>query len=372
MKTLIISSLLVSYSPFAGYGKPELVARYAGVDAFNSPQGMYCFTSEPHATTDGIYLGCMDSDGYMMMKWNHTTGYKVLTRTSSNHYSHPKEVEGKLGWYEFNEGGVQSAYEYKNSFLTEIKPKNLGPAFSMIDSFVAVKGGNYVYRLQDDAAKNLNIWKRDNSITSLTLGENAYIFGPVTSIKGEMIAKVRKQTINENAPDELMTWDGTTYKTILKDKDADPASPIKAFRHQYAYDQGVAALVVTDAQGDAMVMIKNGVRTVVARAGVHLSSFDFFAPKMRNGVLVFRGMDHQKRKAVYVFENNQLKTLLTQGDVVQTDKGPAQVNYRDQDALLYGAPGIGPNGEIYQQATLTDIDSPMTLLGIGLIKFKKE
>ena len=33
---------------------------------------------------------------------------------------------------------------------------------------------------------------------------------------------------------------------------------------------------------------------------------------------------------------------------------------------------LGPNGEIYQQATLTDIDSPLTLLGIGLIKFLKE
>jgi hypothetical protein len=371
MKTLIYLSLFISLSSFAKHGKPELVARYAGNDAFNTPQGIYCFTSEPHATTEGIYLGCMDEQGYLMMKWNHTPGYKILTRTE-NYFSHPKEVEGKIGWYEFNEAGVQKVFEYKNSSLTEFKPKNLGTVFAMIDSFVAVKGGNYVYRLQEDAAKNLNFWKRDNTVSSLTLGENAYIFGPVTSMRGEMIAKIRKQTINENAPDELVTWDGTTYKTILKDRDADPTSPVKAFRHQYAYDQGVAALVITDAQGEAMVLIKNGVRTVVARAGVNLSSFDFFAPKLRNGLLVFRGMDLQKRKAVYTFENFQLKTLLTQGDVVQTDKGPAQVNYQNQDALLYGAPGIGPNGEIYQQATLTDLDSAMTLLGIGLLKFKKE
>jgi len=67
-----------------------------------------------------------------------------------------------------------------------------------------------------------------------------------------------------------------------------------------------------------------------------------------------------------------LRKLLTRGDIVKTDKGLARVDYKDQDALFYGAPGIGPQGEIYQQATLTDADFSMTLLGIGLIKFTKE
>ena len=369
MKTLIISTLLISSSSFAGYGKPELLARYSGIDAYNAPEGMYCFSSEPHANNDGVYLGCMHEQGYMMMKWSPKP--QILARTSDNHFSHPKEVEGKIGWYEFNEVGVQRVFEHKNSLTTEMKPKNLGSITAQVDSFIAIKGGNYVYRLQDDATKNLNIWKKDQSILSLSLGENAFIFSPVTSLTGEVLTKVRKDTINENAPDELMTWNGE-YKTILKDKDSDPASNVKSFRHQYAYEQGAAALVVTDNQGEAMVIIKDGKMIVVARAGRDLASFDFFAPKMRNGVLVFRGVDFQKRKVVYVYENNQLKVLLTQGDVVMTDKGPARVHYQDQDAILYGAPGIGPKGEIYQQATLTDIDSPMTLLGIGLIKFKKE
>lgn len=371
MKTLIIIALIFSYSSFAGHSKPELIARYTGMDAFNAPEGMYCFASEPHATGDGVYLGCVDEQGYMMIKWDLKKGHKILARTSE-YFSHPKEVEGKVGWYEFNEVGVQKIYEHKNSFLNQIKPNNLGPAFAQIDSFIGVKGGQYIYRLQDENAKELKIWKRDQSSSSLNLGENAFIFPPATSLRGELVTKIRKETVNENAPDSLITWDGLTVKTILQDKDADPASPIKSFRHQYAYDQGAVALVVTDTQGEAMLMIKNGVRSVVARAGVHLKSFDFFSPKMRSGVLVFRGVDFQNRKAVFVFENNQLKTLLTQGDVVQTDKGPARVHYQEQDAILYGAPGIGPKGEIYQQATLTDIDSPMTLLGIGLIRFNKE
>jgi hypothetical protein len=93
---------------------------------------------------------------------------------------------------------------------------------------------------------------------------------------------------------------------------------------------------------------------------------------MRNGVLVFRGLDLERRKSVWVHEKGELKKLLTQGDIVKTDKGLARVDYKSSDALLYGAPGIGPEGVIFQQATLTDIDSPLTLLGIGLIKFVRE
>jgi hypothetical protein len=48
----------------------------------------------------------------------------------------------------------------------------------------------------------------------------------------------------------------------------------------------------------------------VARVGKDLSSFDFFSPKMKNGILVFRGIDLEKRKALWVFENKFLSKIL--------------------------------------------------------------
>ncbi len=159
---------------------------------------------------------------------------------------------------------------------------------------------------------------------------------------------------------------------ILKDRDADPTSKIKSFRHQYAFDSGVAAVFMTDEKGEALVLVKNGQLKVVARAGTDVLSFDYFAPKLMGDVLAFRGMDFQKRKVVYVYENSKLKALITQGDVVETDKGLAKIQYHNQDAQFYGAPGIAPNGDIYQQATLTDANNPLMLHGIGLLKYKKE
>lgn len=367
MKTLLIFTLF-SLNSYAHYGKPELVARYSGIDSFNAMDGLYCFSSEPQPTKEGVFLGCMNSNGdTQMVKW--APNFEVLAKSENGIFSHPKEVEGKTSWYEFSEAGVSHLYEYKNQNLNVINLKNLGPVFALIDSFTAVKNQSYIYRLQDET-KKLQTWK-DHTIGSLFTEEVSHIFPPTSSVEGDFVIKVRREHLNENAPDELILWDGT-FHSILKDHNADAASAVLGFRHQYAVDQGAVAVVMNDREGEALVIVKDGKMLEVARAGKDLKSFDYFSPKMRNGILVFRGVDHEKRKAVYVYQSGELRKLLTQGDVVKTDKGLARVDYQDQDAILYGASGVGPDGEIYQQATLTDADSPMTLLGIGLIKFVKE
>jgi hypothetical protein len=366
MKILIILILFPIIS-LANYGKPELVARYAGVDSFNVPIDLTCFSSEPQPTKEGVFLGCLDGDGNaQMVKWS--PEFEVVAK-SADYFSHPKEVEGKVNWHEFNQAGVKTLYEYSNHELTVTPLKNLGPAFSMIDSFTALKNRTYVYRLQDNA-KTLQAW--NNHEVSTLYGETvSHIFPPASSVEGNFIVKIRRNDLSESSPDELVFWNGT-FSIILKDQRSDATSEVLGFRHHYALDQESVALVVTDLKGEAMSIIKNNQRVVVARAGVDVKSFDYFSPKMRAGVLVFRGVDLENRKALWVYENKVLKKLMTQGDVVYTDKGLARIHYKNQDAIFYGAPGIGESGEIYQQATLTDSDFGMTLLGIGLIKLKRE
>lgn len=368
MKTIIISALLFSFSSYAGYGKAELLARYSGMDSYNAPMGMSCFTSEPQPTESGVYLGCRDSNSFAMVRW--TPKFEVITHTLENIFSHPQNVERRVTWYGFNESGIQNFYEVKNQSLKKTPLNNLGSIGTLIDSFIPIKHGLYIYRSQQGSNKTLNLWSNQNT-SIINLGALAYLFPPVSSHDGVAIIKVRRGSIEESSPDDLILLDDQT-KIILQDRDANPASPVKSFRHQYAYDQGAIALVITDDKGEALVLIKAGRMHEIARVGKDLASIDFFSPKLRNGVLIFRGVDFQNRKALYIYEKSQLKVLLKQGDIVMTDKGSAQINYKNQDAIFFGAPGIGPNGDIYQQATLTSPDSTMTFLGIGLMKLRRE
>lgn len=366
MKSFLLFTFF-SLSSYAHYSKPQLVARYSGIDAFNAPDGLSCFRSEPQPTLDGVFLGCVTDQGYVMMKWNPAP--EVLALSQFGMFSHPKEVLGKTNWYEFSEAGVNNLFEYQNQSLTKIELKNLGPIDSLIDSFSAIKNKSYVYRLQNQE-KTLQLWN-NNQVSTLYTENISHIFPPVSSVDGNFLIKIRRNDLNEGSPDELLLWnDG--FRKILEDRDTDSSSAFKAFRHQYAIDGETVAVIVTDDKSEALLLINGDKKVEVARAGIDLVSFDYFSPKLRNGILVFRGLDLKNQKSIWVYQNGNLSKLLTQGDVVQTDKGPARTDYQNQDAIFYGAPGIGPHGEIYLQSTLTDIDFPMTHMGIGLIRFNKE
>lgn len=368
MKKISLLSLLLSTSVLASYSKPYLIARYSGVDSYNAPQGLYCFTAEPLPTAEGIFLNCRNQGGHSQMV-RFSPHFELLVTHETSLFSHAKEVLGKASWYEFSEVGVQKLFDFHKGQLTQRVLKNLGPVYSQIDSFTPIKDNFYIYRLQDET-KQILMWK-DNSSTPLFNEISSHIFPPVTSVDGDFIFKIRRGDTQESSPDELIMWNGK-FKTILSDRDSNPASPFKSFRHQMAFDKETLAFIGTDALGEALFIFREGRFQEIARAGKDLLSFDYFSPKLRNETLVFRGTDLEHRKVLWVYRDGILKRLLTQGDVVHTDKGLARVDYKSQDSLFFGAPGISESGDIYQQATLTDIDSELTLLGIGLLHFKKE
>lgn len=364
---MLFLSLLFSFPAWANYSKPELLARYSGNDAFNAQDDLYCFSSEPEANSEGVFLGCQSQQGYMMVHWG--PHFEVVAATENGIFSHPKSVAGNVSWYEFDEAGVKALYEFRDQSVQVTPLKNLGPISALIDSFIALKNETYLYRLQEES-KKLLIWK-NHEISTLYSENVSHIFPPVSSANGNFLMKIRRNDLSESSPDELLLWNGE-FKNILKDRDADGKARFISFRHQYALDGEKIALIGTDDQGEALYLIDQNHMIEVARVGRDLAGFDYFSPKLKNGVLAFRGMDLENRRTLWVYESGKLTKLLTRGDVVQTDKGAARFDYSSQDALFYGAPGIGPTGEIYLQATLTAIDTSMTLLGIGLIKFHKE
>lgn len=302
-----------------------------------------------------------------MARWN--PEFSILAQSENGLFSRPEIVGEKVSWHEFDMGGLKKFFEATSYEVKEVKLSHLGPAFAQTDSFTAISDGAYVYRLSDEERK-LYIWK-NHEVFPLFEEPVAHIFPPVSSAQGSFLIKIRRDSTSENAPDELLYWNGG-WSTILTDRDADSSSRFKSFRHQLALDEGQVAFVGEDDEGEGLFLWDQGEISVIVRRGGEIKSFDFFSPKLRNGVLVFRGVDQENRKAIWVHSKGKLSRLATQGDIVQTDKGMARIHYVNQDAIFYGAPGIASNGDIYQQATLTDADSPSTLLGIGLIKFNRE
>lgn len=337
--------------------------------AYNAPDGTWCFSGEPVAVKNHVYLNCLDSDSSLMASWG-PEGFKLLARAENEQlFSRPVASFNKATWYEFTETNVVRSFSAAPQ-VSKIELTNLSTMNEYNDSFYPLSENSYFFKTKGDSPQ-LWMWK-NNVVTSFFKPEASYIFPPITGPRGEIVLKTREINLNENAPDKLWLWNNNEWKVILEDKDSNPSSPWIGFNHQYVVEGTKVLLVARDSQGDALILI-NGTKTeIIARAGVNLKKFDHFSPKMRAGTIVVRGVDFKDNKVTFVKDNGPFRSLLSQGDIVKTDSGDGRVHYPNQDSIFYGAPGLDENGNVYLQATLTDADHPGTLLGIGLIKFNKE
>lgn len=366
MKNLIVLSFLLSTQTlFASYGKPELLARFSDVEAWNAPDNTWCFSGEPSAFKGKVYLQCFDFVGTAMMEFQKGSYQHFVRAQEGNIFSHPLIINGMPTWYESNEFSVVEAYKGKNP----LGIKGLQPGSFGTDSFTGF-GSQWLYRYKGDVPE---LWTWDNHEMKPFFTEKvSFIFTPYGNSKGEVGIKTREVNYSESSPDKIWHYDGTNWKVALEDKDSNPSSPWKSFRNQLALGDGFIVTIARDEKSDVLIKIQGGKAEVIARAGVDLKSLDFFSPKVHGNTIVFRGDDLEGRKAVYYYDGTKIQKLLTQGDLVMTDKGDGRVHYQNQDAILYGSPGFDEKGNIYLQATLVDDSNPNTLLGIGLLKFERE
>ena len=368
MKSLLLL-FLIPVSVFAGFSKPELIARLSDRGAYKAPDNTWCFTSDPAILRGKVYLSCMDIDGRLMIEWD--DDYKVIARAEEDQmFAAPLSGFGKVSWYEFNEWGAVKSFELSDK-LTVRDLKVLGPLNRSIDNLTLVSPDSWLLRTKGNSPE-LWIWQNDRAIPFFNPGA-AYLFRPYVGNEGNIVLKVRENSYSESSPDKLWLYSNNKWKIIFEDRDSNPESPWKTFRQSFAIEGEKILLIATDDQGEALLILDNGNVEVIARAGKDVKSFDFFSPQMNGGTVAVRGVDFQGRKVLYVYDQQEgFRRLVTQGDIVHTDIGYGKFDYSNQDSIFYSSPGVDEKGNVYQQLTMVDPDFPKVLMGIGLIKFIKE
>jgi len=368
MKNLLYTLLLLPALAYGSFSKPQLLARFMFTGAWNAPDNTWCFGGEPVGLKERVYLNCLDAESALIASFG-KDGTKLLARVQEDQaFSKPVVSFEGVHWYEFSETSSIRAFS-ANPTVTKIEIQHLGPFWESNDSFLPFSPDMYFFKSKG-ARSELWFWQKD-VVTAFFNPNASYIFYPVIGAQGEIIMKTRERDLEESSPDKFWHY-RKSWKVVLEDQDANPASSWLGFRHQAAVEKDQILMIARDRQGEVLLLIENGKSRIIAREGVDLKRFDYFSPKMRSGVIVVRGEDFKGNKVIYVKDEGAFRPLLVQGDIVQTDLGPGRVFYHNQDALFYGAPGLDEEGNVYLQATLTDPDWPGALLGVGLIKFNKE
>ena len=203
-------------------------------------------------------------------------------------------------------------------------------------AFAAVIDGTGVWYAQDSG---LDPESPFSYLYSATFNDAQQIAGKVSLIESFNHQEVR-----------VFEADGSS-QVVLASDNVDPDSPYRSFDNSVGLaDDGTVAAFANLAAG-GKVLVRTDGTTVEHVADVSadspIASFDFFAPDVNTrGEVVFRATGKDGKRGVWVADDDGLRPVLVEGDVVQTDLGLAQVGQHDTSPVFGGAPQINNRGDV--------------------------
>lgn len=358
MKYLLYLGLIPGIT-WANYQKPELLARYFSTNNYNLPINSYCYMGTPMAFAGNVIINCVRDEYRDLMLWDRE-GKSSTFYSTKNFVSTPQYVNNMLTWYEYDLTGVKQIHQWKDGIRQTTKVDGEMKAVSFL-------GNEWIYQGRD----SLTV-KSGSGIYPSDIEDISYVFSPSVSSKGEYAVKIRRISDANSSPDEIWIYKNKKWLKVFGDTDSNPESPWKDFRNNLTNGDGKVFVIAQDKDGEALLEITPDGERILARAGRDLKAFEPFQIAYNNGTIAFRGVDFQNRKVIYAYDG-ELKRVLTQGDTIMTDFGEvAKIHYHDRDAVIYNNPAVGDEGEVIVQGTLTDFEDNTTLIGVGVIRIKRE
>jgi len=200
----------------------------------------------------------------------------------------------------------------------------------------------------------------DQNIVSAFIGDQGvtpsspytYIYTPSSNYRLTIAAKVAYSEDQASSVEIRRFPNGGDSERILANNVLDPASPYSKFDNSLALDSDrTIAVVATRAADNRRVLLRSDGTTTVEIASVDptgtIRDIEFFAPAINDaGMVAFRAKD-ANGQAIYVGDGVELKRVIGDGDVIETDLGTAQIGQdNSSDPIFSGKPAINARGDV--------------------------
>ncbi|WP_131105977.1 cell wall-binding repeat-containing protein [Ornithinimicrobium sufpigmenti] len=179
----------------------------------------------------------------------------------------------------------------------------------------------------------------------------SYLYSPTFNDAQQIAGKVSLTESFNHQEIRLFEADGSSQAVLATDN-VDPDSPYRSFDNSVGLsDDGQVAAFATLREGNTKVLVRTDGTTVEHVADVSadspLASFEFFAPDVNTrGEVVFRAVDKDGKRGVWVADGEDLRPVLVEGDVVETDLGLGQLGQHDSSPVFGGSPQINNRGDV--------------------------
>ncbi|NVJ23296.1 hypothetical protein HUW62_18905 [Myxococcus sp. AM011] len=204
-----------------------------------------------------------------------------------------------------------------------------------------------------------------------------FLYSPAFNDLGQMAGVGDLPSEGSEFYQELRVFsaDGTS-RLIAQSRGRDAASPIYRFASvQPALDNlGRVAFIATARAGAGpnltTVFLWDGAELrVVAQNGQEgIREVEFFPPDMNDeGLIVFRAIDSDSRRAVWVSDGRMLRRVVSEHDIVDSDLGPARIDQETPSGPVFaGSVSISPRGDVSVVAGLAPPDNDQEEWGTAI------
>lgn len=360
MKYLIALLVMSSQLSWGAYQKPELLSLYFSTQNYNLDQDTYCYLGTPTIYENKRIINCLRGELHDLVMWDEQNQSHIFF-TSKNFVSVPQYFDKTLTWYEYDQMGILAIHQWKDGEFSQYPIDEHARSVTYL-------GDKWIYHSHE----GLTV-RSEGKIEAAKIDNVSYVFNPSVSNQGDFAVKIRRGSLSNSSPDEIWSYRENKWMKVFSDKDSDPLSPWISFNNSLATGDGKVYVIAFDRKGEALVEVSELGQRVLAREGVEVKKFESFSIAYNNGSVVFRAIDHENRKVIYVHDGGKLNRVLTQGDTVLLPNGRVgQIDYPNVNSIIYNNPTIGEDGEVIIQATMLDFEDRSTLVGVGVISIRKD
>ena len=204
----------------------------------------------------------------------------------------------------------------------------------------------------------------------------AFLFTPSLNNQRRIAGKAAINTTSTNQI--VIVDDDGTIEILAEDSELDPGSPFSNFNNSVGFNnQGQVAFVAQLSAGGSGLFVADSEGwmqyALVGEDG--LDSLEAFSPVLNDdGLVAFRGFNDNGERAIWLADGENVTAIVTEGEIVDTDLGPARLQSPDNvgGPNFGGSVSINDDGQVAFVSLLTDPDSSAVSLGRGLFLVSPE
>lgn len=390
--TLLIAGIhFCAHAELPIYQEPELLARANLQDSYNLPNMSFLDNTSPvinnwgEVTFKVAAVEGVNRQGLWLKTRADLLGKIVYNAPDDRFITDPSiNDDSKVGFNLFEEGVTDGLFILDGTTLEVeqvLKPTNIPLQYY---TYPTIKNNGHIFFRGTSDSNDRGYYEYNGQKLNKLLSEggdnlglhSSYLFRPSINESSTIAFKARigeKGQWDESNPDVILTLQtyldakGISYKInpIARDKDSDPSSEFISFGNSLSISNaGSIAFSATLTDGKkALLLFQNNQLKVIAKEGENqISIIEAFAPKINSkGVVAFRAIDQHGLRGIYVADESTQARVVGEGDQIMTDVGLGKILSNPNFPAFGGEIDMNDRGDITFFTTLVNLDNSKEL-----------